>query len=63
MLNFELKSVRNKISFDPVNSVLSEIQVEDRLDNMFIVESLGTYSEKSCTVDYHHLSEFKSNTK
>jgi len=49
-----------KINFDPVGSVLKDSSVDDRLDNMFSLESLGIV-EDSNDYDAAKISEFESN--
>lgn len=57
LLGFVLNPI--KTYFDPIDSVLSDSQVDGNLDRMFSVESLGIH-EDSRDVDDDHLRAFES---
>lgn len=57
-INFVLQPI--KTGFDPIGSVLTDSAVEDRLDRMFKLESLGI-PEDSCDDDLKKVDEFDSN--
>jgi len=60
IVNFVLSP--QKTSFDPIGSVVRDSQVEDRLDQMFSLESLGISSEGS-EYDNDRIKEFDAGIK
>ena len=57
-INFILDPM--KTQFDPIGSVCSDSIVEDRLDKLFCIESLGI-EQSSCDYDEEYIEEFTSN--
>jgi len=57
-VNFVLNPV--KIGFDPVGQVIADSSVDDRLDEMFSLESLGITDETS-DFDAEKIAQFESN--
>ena len=56
-VNFVLNPIKTR--FDPVGSIVSDSLVDDRLDDLFKVESLGITDNSQ--YDQHYLNEFDSN--
>jgi len=48
-----------KTSFDPIGSVIDESSVDERLDKMFSLDSMGL-SEESCDYDASKIAEFEA---
>jgi len=58
IVNFAVDPI--KTNFDPIGSVLDDSSVEDRLDRLFSVESLGI-TETSCSYDQQMIDQFTKN--
>ena len=58
IVNFIVEPV--KTGFDPIGCAIMDSSVDDRLDNLFKVESLGI-SEVSCDYDHDKITKFADN--